>query len=81
MRLSGVELDERVLAASLPAKWRDENLAAVRFGHDLTPDGIRRIVPDEAAAEFAARYAAEVLAGVEPREAVARVSASGNAAR
>jgi len=77
LRLSGVELDEGVLTSSLPAKWRVENLAAVRFGYDLTPEEIRGIVPDDAAAEFAARYAAEVLAGTSPQEAIERATSPG----
>lgn len=79
LRLSGVELDEQVLAASLPAKWRDENMAAVRYGYDLSPSDIRHIVPEDAAAEFAARYAAQVLAGAAPKDAIAFAGATGAA--
>ena len=79
LRLSGVELDEQVLAASLPAKWHDENMAAVRYGYDLTPADIRRIVPEDAAAEFAARYAVQVLAGATPKDAIALAGATGGA--
>jgi 2-oxoglutarate ferredoxin oxidoreductase subunit gamma len=77
LRLSGVALDEQVLAASLPAKWRDQNMAAVRYGYDLTPAAIRRIVPEDAAAEFAARYAAQVLAGAAPKDAILLAGATG----
>jgi 2-oxoglutarate ferredoxin oxidoreductase subunit gamma len=78
LRLSGVELDQETLVAALPAKWREENLAAVRFGYQLTPEEIRRITPEDAAADFAARYAAEIRAGVPPREALSRVVAAGS---
>lgn len=71
LRLSDVKLDEQVLASSLPAKYRAENIAAVRFGHELTREAIRALIPEEAAADFAARYAAAVLAGSAPREAMA----------
>ena len=70
LRLSDVPFDEAALVAALPSKYREENIGAVRYGYDLTPDQIRRIVPEEAAGRFAGRYAEAVLAGSAPSEAI-----------
>ena len=70
LRLSEVSFDEAALTAALPAKYREENIGAVRYGYELTPDQIRRIVPEEAAGRFAGRYAEAVLAGAEPNRAI-----------
>ncbi len=70
LRLSDVSFDEAALIAALPAKYREENIGAVRHGYELTPDQIRRIVPEEAAGRFAGRYAEAVLAGTRPNEAI-----------
>ncbi len=70
LRLSNVPLDEHALEEALPAKYREENVGAVRHGYDLTPDSIRQIVPEEAAGRFAGRYAEAVLAGAKPAEAI-----------
>jgi len=70
LRLSGVPFDVAALEAALPTKYREENLGAVRYGYDLTPDLIRQIIPEEAAGRFAERYADAVIAGSAPREAI-----------
>jgi Pyruvate/2-oxoacid:ferredoxin oxidoreductase gamma subunit len=71
LKLSNVPLDADVLESSLPAKYREENIAAVRFGYELTAEAIRSLVPQEAAADYAARYAEAMLSGLPPREAMA----------
>jgi Pyruvate/2-oxoacid:ferredoxin oxidoreductase gamma subunit len=70
LRLANVSFDEEALAAALPAKYRAENIAAVRYGYELTPDQIRQIVPEEAAGRFASRYAEALLAGTDPNAAI-----------
>jgi Pyruvate/2-oxoacid:ferredoxin oxidoreductase gamma subunit len=75
LRLAACDFDDEALALSLPAKYREENIAAVRYGFELTDEAIRRIVPEEAAAGFAARYAEAVREGLAPKEAIAAASA------
>ena len=70
LRLSGVSFDEAALASALPTKYREENIGAVRYGYDLTPDQIRHIVPEEAAGLFAGRYAEAVMSGARPTAAI-----------
>jgi len=70
LRLSQVPCEEAALDAALPAKYREENIGAVRYGYELTPEQIRTIVPEEAAGRFAGRYAEAVLAGAPPTEAI-----------
>ena len=79
LRLSGVDFTDEALAGALPAKYREQNIAAVHYGYDLTPDGIRQIVPERAAADFAGSYAAEVLSGVAPKEAIEHAGAGNHA--
>ncbi len=76
LRLAGVEFTDDDLEAALPAKYREENVAAVRYGYDLTPESISRIVPEQAAAGYAERYAAAIMEGATPDEAMARAGAS-----
>jgi Pyruvate/2-oxoacid:ferredoxin oxidoreductase gamma subunit len=40
LRLAGIEFDEPAIRESLPRRFVDENLAAIRFGYDLTPESI-----------------------------------------
>jgi Pyruvate/2-oxoacid:ferredoxin oxidoreductase gamma subunit len=65
-----VEFTEQHLLEALPKKYADENIAAIKFGYGLDGDSIKQIVPEQAASDFAARYAERVLAGVEPVQAV-----------
>jgi Pyruvate/2-oxoacid:ferredoxin oxidoreductase gamma subunit len=43
LRLAGIEFDEPAIRGSLPRRFADENVAAVRFGYDLTDDDIARL--------------------------------------
>ncbi|MGZ6338856.1 MAG: 2-oxoacid:acceptor oxidoreductase family protein [Candidatus Limnocylindrales bacterium] len=70
LRLLGVEFSDEDLQASLPKKFIEQNMAAIRFGHSLDADAIRRIVPEQAASVFAGDYASAVLAGASPKEAI-----------
>lgn len=40
LRLAGIEFDEPAIRESLPGRYRDENVAAIHFGYDLTPETI-----------------------------------------
>jgi Pyruvate/2-oxoacid:ferredoxin oxidoreductase gamma subunit len=43
MRLAEIEFDETAIRESLPRRFVDENLAAIHFGYELTPDKIARL--------------------------------------
>jgi 2-oxoglutarate ferredoxin oxidoreductase subunit gamma len=75
LRVCGVEFNDEHLAAALPKKYLEDNIAAIRYGYGLTEDAIRKIVPEQAASSFAERYAQHVLAGTEPAKAVELASA------
>jgi 2-oxoglutarate ferredoxin oxidoreductase subunit gamma len=70
LKVSGVDITDEALAAALPKKYIDDNIAAIRYGYGLDASSIKSIVPEMAASEFAERYAARVLAGTSPAEAV-----------
>lgn len=40
LRLAGIEFDEPAIRESLPRRYQDENVAAIRFGYELTPESI-----------------------------------------
>jgi hypothetical protein len=70
LKVSGVDVTDEALTAALPKKYIEDNIAAIRYGYGLDEKSIKAIVPEMAASEFAARYAARVLAGTAPAEAV-----------
>ncbi len=43
MRLAEIEFDEPAIRDSLPRRYQDENVAAVRFGYELTDEEIARL--------------------------------------
>ena len=43
MRLAAIEFDEPAIRDSLPRRFVDDNVAAIRFGYDLTEDDIARL--------------------------------------
>jgi hypothetical protein len=65
-----VEFTDDHLREALPKKYIEDNIAAIKWGYGLDKDSITKIVSEQAAASFAARYAAKVLAGTAPSEAV-----------
>ena len=65
-----VDFTEDHLREALPKKYIEDNIAAIKWGYGLDQDSIKKIVSEQAAASFAARYAAKVLAGTAPSEAV-----------
>jgi Pyruvate/2-oxoacid:ferredoxin oxidoreductase gamma subunit len=40
LRLADIEFDEPAIRESLPRRYQDENVAAIRFGYELTPESI-----------------------------------------
>jgi Pyruvate/2-oxoacid:ferredoxin oxidoreductase gamma subunit len=65
-----VDFTDEHLTEALPKKYIEENIAAIKYGYGLDKESIRAIVPEQAASRFAERYAAKVLAGTDPAEAV-----------
>lgn len=43
LRLAGIEYNEAAIRDSLPRRYQDENVAAIRYGYDLTEDEIARL--------------------------------------
>jgi Pyruvate/2-oxoacid:ferredoxin oxidoreductase gamma subunit len=70
LRVCSVEFTEEHLREVLPKKYVEENVAAIKYGYSLDDSAIKAIEPEQAASSFAARYAAQVLAGTAPDKAV-----------
>jgi Pyruvate/2-oxoacid:ferredoxin oxidoreductase gamma subunit len=43
LRLAAIDFDSDAIRESLPKRYVDENVAAIRFGYDLSEDEIRRL--------------------------------------
>jgi hypothetical protein len=43
LRLAGIQFDEPAIRDSLPRRFQDENVAAVRFGYELSDEDIARL--------------------------------------
>ena len=43
LRLAEIDFDEASIRESLPRRFVEENLAAIRFGYELTPESIARL--------------------------------------
>jgi hypothetical protein len=43
LRLAEVDFDDDAIRESLPKRYLDENLAAIRFGYELSEDEIERL--------------------------------------
>ena len=65
-----VDFTDEHLIKALPKKYIDDNIAAIKWGYGLEQDSIKKIVSEQAASSFAARYAEKVLSGTAPAEAV-----------
>jgi len=65
-----VDFTDDALVAVLPKKYVEENVAAIKYGYGLDESGIKAIEPEQAASSFAAKYAAQILAGTAPDKAV-----------
>jgi Pyruvate/2-oxoacid:ferredoxin oxidoreductase gamma subunit len=43
LRLAAIDYDEAAIRDSLPRRFQDENVAAIRFGYELTPEQIEQM--------------------------------------
>jgi Pyruvate/2-oxoacid:ferredoxin oxidoreductase gamma subunit len=58
LRLATVDYDEAAIRESLPRRFKDENVAAIRFGFDLTEAEIERMATEAPPSRFEMNYAA-----------------------
>lgn len=58
LRLAGVDYDERSIRDALPRRYQDENVAAIRFGYDLTDGEITRLAFEAPPSRFEMNAAA-----------------------
>ena len=63
LKLAGIDYDEEAIRGSLPRRYQDENVAAIRFGYDLTDAEIARLAAAAPPSRFEMNEAAtaEVL--------------------
>lgn len=64
LRLAEIEFNDEAIRESLPRRYQDENLAAIRYGYELTEDEIRRL----AAAAPPSRFQMNTAATAETHE-------------
>ena len=72
-----VDFTDEHLTEALPKKYVEDNIAAIKYGYGLDQESIRAIVPEQAASNFAERYAERVLSGTAPAEAAEQAAALG----
>ena len=60
LRLAGIELDEAAIRESLPRRFVDENLAAIGFGYELTPEEIERLARAAPPSRYQMNEAAQI---------------------
>jgi Pyruvate/2-oxoacid:ferredoxin oxidoreductase gamma subunit len=70
LRLAAIEFDEPAIRESLPRRYQDENVAAIRFGYDLTHDEVKRLAAAAPPSRFEMNDAATAperrLTGIGP---------------
>jgi Pyruvate/2-oxoacid:ferredoxin oxidoreductase gamma subunit len=52
LRLAHIDWDEAAVRESLPRRYQDENVAAIRFGYELTPQEIARLADEAPPSRF-----------------------------
>jgi Pyruvate/2-oxoacid:ferredoxin oxidoreductase gamma subunit len=52
LRLAHIDWDEAAVRESLPRRYQDENVAAIRFGYELTPQEIARLAAEAPPSRF-----------------------------
>jgi Pyruvate/2-oxoacid:ferredoxin oxidoreductase gamma subunit len=52
LRLAEIEFDEGAIVESLPRRFKDENVAAIRFGYELTSEEIARLASEAPPSRF-----------------------------
>ena len=60
LRLAGIEFDDDAIRESLPKRFVEENLAAIRFGYELTDEEIARLAAAAPPSRFQMNTAATV---------------------
>ncbi|HEU5324597.1 MAG TPA: 2-oxoacid:acceptor oxidoreductase family protein [Candidatus Limnocylindria bacterium] len=68
LRLANIEFDEPAIRESLPRRYQDENVAAIRFGYELTPESIAAYAAAAPPSRFQMKDAATAPGG-HPRGA------------
>jgi hypothetical protein len=58
LRLAAIEFDEAAIRESLPRRYVEENLAAIRFGYELTDEEIVRLASEAPPSRFQMNTAA-----------------------
>ena len=58
LRLAGIDHDEAAIRGSLPRRYQDENVAAIRYGYDLTEADIARLAAEAPPSRFEMNEAA-----------------------
>jgi hypothetical protein len=59
LRLAAIDFDSDAIRESLPKRYVDENVAAIRFGYDLSEDEIRRLAAAAPPSRFQMNAAAK----------------------
>ena len=69
LRLAAVDYNERAIRESLPRRFVEENLAAIRFGYDLTDEEIARMASEAPPSRFEMNAAATAPSPVRGMDA------------
>lgn len=69
LRLAGVEYHEKAIRESLPRRYQDENVAAIRYGYDLTEADIARLAAEAPPSRYEMNVAASSPAPVRGLDA------------
>lgn len=70
LRLASVEYNERAIRDALPRRYQDENVAAIRYGYELTEADIERLATEAPPSRFemnAAATSPAPMRGAEPQ--------------
>jgi Pyruvate/2-oxoacid:ferredoxin oxidoreductase gamma subunit len=80
LRLAAVEYNEAAIRESLPRRYKDENVAAIRFGYELTEASIAEMADEAPPSRFEMNFAATAPApvrGVDAAFETATTNATG----
>lgn len=81
LRLASVDYNEHAIRESLPRRFVDENLAAIRYGYELTDDEIARMASEAPPSRFEMNAAATLSddpRGVDPQYETVVAPATGS---
>jgi Pyruvate/2-oxoacid:ferredoxin oxidoreductase gamma subunit len=73
LRLAEIEFDEPAIRESLPRRYQDENVAAIRFGYDLNHDQVEQLAADAPPSRFEMNDAATA-----PKRRLTGIAAAGS---